>query len=105
MERRATYTQSYTRGKPTGKLKKVGKTDKTGTKVSFRPDPDIFEEQEFSFDTLSGRLRELAFLNRGLHIRMVDEREDRERDFRYAGGIVEFVQSLNRNKNTLHDPL
>ena len=103
----ATWTQSYERGKPTGKLKKVGKTDKTGTKVLFKPDADVFDRTNFSFDTLSSRLRELAFLNRGLHIRIVDERadEDRTHDFLFEGGIVEFVESLNKNKTPLHRPV
>ena len=103
----ATWTQTYERGKPTGKLKKVGKTDKTGTKVHFKPDAEVFDETNFSFDTLSSRLRELAFLNRGLHIRIVDERADGDKshDFIFHGGIVEFVERLNKNKTELHKPV
>ena len=103
----ATWTQTYERGKPTGKLKKVGKTDKTGTKVHFKPDAEVFDETNFSFDTLSSRLRELAFLNRGLHIRIVDERadDDKSHDFIFHGGIVEFVERLNKNKTELHKPV
>jgi DNA gyrase subunit B len=103
----ATWTQEYARGKPTTTLDKVGKTDKTGTKVLFNPDTEIFESTRFSFDTLSSRLREMAFLNRGLHIRIVDERgdEDRSNDFLFEGGIAEFVHMINTNKNVLHKPV
>lgn len=103
----STWTQSYERGKPTGKLTKVGKTDKTGTKVTFKPDAEVFEITRYSFDTLSSRLRELAFLNRGLRIKIVDERgeEDRSNEFHFKGGIVEFVEMLNSNKSTLHKPV
>lgn len=102
-----TWTQEYERGAPTTKLTKVGKTDKTGTKVLFKPDGEIFESRRFSFDTLSSRLREMAFLNRGLHIRIVDERGDKDRsnDFLFEGGIVEFVGMINTNKNVLHEPV
>lgn len=103
----ATWNQEYERGKPVSSLTKVGKTEKTGTKVLFKPDPEIFENTRYSFDTLSSRLRELAFLNRGLHIRIVDERgeEDRSNDFLFEGGIVEFVDMINKNKNVLHKPV
>ncbi|MCH7825036.1 MAG: DNA topoisomerase (ATP-hydrolyzing) subunit B [Acidobacteria bacterium] len=103
----ATWTQDYVRGKPITQLAKVGKTDKTGTKVRFKPDGEIFESPRFSFDTLSSRLREMAFLNRGLHIRIVDERGDKDRcnDFLFEGGIVEFVEMINTNKNVLHKPV
>ena len=97
--------QEYSRGKPTTELQDKGKTDKTGTRISFTPDPEIFEVTEYSFETLSSRLRELAFLNKGLEISIKDEREgkEREKDFLYEGGIIEFVQYLNNNKNPLHD--
>ena len=103
----ATWTQTYERGKPMGQLKEVGKTDKTGTKIHFKPDVEVFDQTNFSFETLSSRLRELAFLNRGLHIRIVDERTDDEKshDFVFEGGIVEFVESLNKNKTALHKPV
>ncbi len=103
----ATWTQEYERGKPVSALTKVGKTDKTGTKVLFKPDAEIFENTRYSFDTLSSRLRELAFLNRGLKIRIVDERgeEDRSNEFFFEGGIVEFVDMINKNKNVLHKPV
>ena len=95
------YTQSYERGKPTTKLKKIGKTKKTGTKVTFLPDEEVFETFDFNFETLSQRLRELSFLNKGLKITLVDERTDKTNEFQYKGGIREFVQYLNQNKSTL----
>lgn len=99
------YYQHYERGKPTCKLKVIGDTDKTGTKITFKPDPEIFEVLEFDYDTLLKRLREQAFLNKGVRIILVDKRdEDREDRELYAeGGIKEFVKYLNRNKDPLHD--
>jgi DNA gyrase subunit B len=97
------YEQSYERGKPTGKLKPTGKTRKTGTRVTFHPDPQIFDTINFSYDTLQQRLRELAFLNKGLKITLTDERTDKKAEFRFTGGIAEFVKHLNRGKSTLHD--
>lgn len=96
------YTQSYERGKPVSKLKKIGTTKKTGTKVTFKPDDEIFQETEYSLDMLSQRLRELSFLNRGLKIIISDERVDKSREFQYKGGISEFVQYLNQNKSTIN---
>ncbi len=97
------YTQTYERGKPKGPVKQKGTTDEQGTKVSFSPDPQIFKEGvSFSFDTLSNRLRELAFLNPGTTITIIDEREDKEHTFFYEGGIIEFVKFLNGNKSVLH---
>ncbi len=96
------YTQSYERGKPVAKLKKIGTTKKTGTKVTFKPDSEIFQESEYNLDMLSQRLRELSFLNRGLKITIVDERVDKSREFQYKGGISEFVQYLNQNKSTIN---
>lgn len=96
------YTQSYERGKPVTKLKKIGKTSKTGTKTTFKPDPEIFQILEFNFDTLSQRLRELSYLNRGLKISILDERNDTRHDFQYNGGIREFVQYLNQNKSVIN---
>lgn len=96
------YTQSYKRGKPTTRLKKVGTTKKTGTKITFNADPEIFSVIDFSFDILSQRLRELSFLNKGLKIGIVDERTDKRHDFHYKGGIQEFVQYLNQNKTSLN---
>jgi len=98
------YEQSYERGKPTDKLKATGKTRRTGTKVTFHPDEEIFTTTDFSFDTLAQRLRELAFLNKGLKITLEDERaKNKKIEFRFTGGIAEFVKHLNRGKTTLHD--
>ncbi len=97
------WEQSYEQGKPTSKLKPSGKTRKTGTKVTFHPDPAIFEVIKFSFDTLAQRLRELAFLNKGLKITLTDERTDKAAEFRFTGGIAEFIKHLNKGKDTLHD--
>jgi len=100
-----TYEQEYQRGIPVAPLKQTGKTRKRGTKVTFQPDPEIFTETAFSFDKLSERLREKAFLNKGIRITIKDEREEPERshEFYYKGGIAEFVKHLNKNKSTLHD--
>jgi len=99
-----TYVQSYSKGAPTSTLEQVGTTDKTGTKVTFLPDDEIFTETVFHFDTLASRLRELAFLNRGLRIHLIDQRDDEERtkEFFYEGGIASFIESLNKNKTPLH---
>ncbi|HUL14361.1 MAG TPA: ATP-binding protein, partial [Terriglobales bacterium] len=99
----AVWEQTYEKGKPTSKLKQTGKTRKTGTKITFHPDPSVFEKTVFSFDTLSQRLRELAFLNKGLKITLNDERTEKNAEFRFTGGIAEFVKHLNRGKSTLHD--
>jgi DNA gyrase subunit B len=96
------YRQSYSRGEPTSELEVVGKTKGRGTKVTFKPDDEIFEEVEFSFDVLSNRLRELAFLNKGLKINLTDERDGKKGEFFYKGGIVSFVEYINRNKGVLH---
>ena len=100
-----TYEQEYERGIPVTKLEQTGKTRKRGTKITFKPDTEIFTETKFSFDKLSERLREKAFLNKGIRITIKDEREETERshEFYYRGGIAEFVKHLNKNKNTLHD--
>jgi DNA gyrase subunit B len=100
----AVYRQFYARGKPLGGLDKVGVTDKTGTTITFRPDPDIFETLDLSYDTLSQRFRELAFLNKGVIIELQDERDGRQNRFQFDGGIVSFVEYLNRNKTALHAP-
>src|SRR3990172_4535512 len=99
------FQQSYRRGKPQAPLKVTGKTKKQGTKITFRPDPKIFETVEFSFDTLAQRLRELAFLNRGLAITLTDERTDKRQEFQYRGGIISFVEHLSENKSPLHKPI
>jgi DNA gyrase subunit B len=99
----AVWEQSYEKGKPTSKLKQTGKTRKTGTKVTFHADPSIFEKTTYSYDTLATRLREYAFLNKGLKITLTDERTEKSAEFRFTGGIAEFVKHLNRGKSTLHD--
>ena len=96
------YQQSYQRGVPDAPLKEVGTTDKRGTKVWFRADPEIFESIEFSFDILSQRLRELSFLNRGVKIFIRDERTEKEHLFEYKGGLVSFVEFLNQRKTPIH---
>ncbi|MGI8733364.1 MAG: DNA topoisomerase (ATP-hydrolyzing) subunit B [Pyrinomonadaceae bacterium] len=100
-----TYEQEYVRGVSVVPLKQTGKTRKRGTKITFKPDATIFDHTEFSFDKLSERLREKAFLNKGIRITIKDEREEPERshEFYYKGGIAEFVKHLNKNKSTLHD--
>ena len=97
------WEQSYEKGIPTSKLKASGKTKKTGTKITFHADQSIFTTIAYSFDTLSQRLRELAFLNKGLKITLDDERSGKKTEFRFTGGISEFVKHLNRGKGTLHD--
>ena len=96
------WFQTYHRGIPGGPIQPIGRTERTGTKVRFWPDPEIFAILEFSYETLAQRLREQAFLNRGIHIHLKDERTDKEADFVYAGGISSFVEHLNRNKEALH---
>ncbi|GIW78190.1 MAG: hypothetical protein KatS3mg104_3253 [Phycisphaerae bacterium] len=99
------YHQRYERGKTVTPLKVIGKTRRTGTIVTFKPDKTIFKKTtEFSFDTLAARLRELAFLNPGLKISLIDARKEKEKrvDFHFKGGIKSFVEFLNANKNTLH---
>jgi DNA gyrase subunit B len=99
------WRQDYVRGKPTGKLKAVKSIKRTGTTVAFWPDPEIFtEDREFKWDTLAQRLREMAFLNRGLEIRLVDRRQSPEAKevFRYSGGISDFVKHLNQSRESVH---
>ncbi len=98
------YVQSYVRGEPTGPVAESGGTERQGTQISFTPDAEVFEETAFSFDTLASRLREMAFLNKGINITITDERPDgRTKAFCYAGGILSFVQHLNKNKTVLHE--
>src|ERR1700687_3749454 len=106
----ATWEQTYSKGEPTSKMKKVGAAKRRGTKVHFLPDRSIFTETEYNYDTLAQRLRELAFLNKGLLITLTDERntdsktgEAKHTDFKYNGGIAEFIKHLNRGKQVLHD--
>src|SRR5579885_2270781 len=96
------WVQTYKRGKPDDDVKSIGKTDDHGTKISFKPDPDIFNGHQFSYDTLSNRLRELAFLNAGAKITIIDEREEKKQTFHYEGGIAQFVKHLNANKKVMH---
>ncbi|HQU82133.1 MAG TPA: DNA topoisomerase (ATP-hydrolyzing) subunit B [Pyrinomonadaceae bacterium] len=100
-----TYEQEYKVGFPVEPLKETGKTSKRGTKITFKPDSDIFEVTTYSFEKLSERLREKAFLNKGIRIFIKDEREegDKSHEFYYKGGIAEFVKHLNKNKSPLHD--
>jgi DNA gyrase subunit B len=107
----ATWQQNYSKGDPTNKLHKTGVAKvKTGTKVHFLPDRSIFTETQYNYDTLAQRLRELAFLNKGLQITLTDERntdsktgEPKHTEFKYNGGIAEFIKHLNRGKQVLHD--
>jgi len=99
------HQQEYVRGIPQYDLKVIGETDETGTAITFKPDPEIFTETtEFDYQTLLSRLRELAFLNKGIEINLYDERTDAQQHFRYDGGIVQFVEYLNRNREPLHTP-
>ncbi|MGH9664499.1 MAG: ATP-binding protein, partial [Bryobacteraceae bacterium] len=100
------WEQEYARGVPKYPLTKAGKSGKKrGTKVTFKPDPTIMEVTKFNFDTLAQRLRELAFLNKGLKIHLLDEREEPAKalEFHFSGGIAEFIKHLNRSKSVLHD--
>ncbi|HSM85042.1 MAG TPA: DNA topoisomerase (ATP-hydrolyzing) subunit B [Candidatus Limnocylindrales bacterium] len=104
------WEQDYSKGQPQSKLKKTGNTKKRGTKIHFLPDKGIFTVTEYNFDTLAQRLRELAFLNKGLQIMLTDERqtdpktgEAKRLEFKYTGGIAEFIKHLNRGKSVLHD--
>jgi DNA gyrase subunit B len=97
------YKQSYERGNPAAELEVTGTTKKRGTKITFKPDTQIFETTEFSFDTLAQRLRELAFLNGGVTITIDDERDGKSHKFLYEGGINSFVQFLNQNKAAVND--
>ncbi len=96
------YRQRFERGKPVEKMKVVGRAKRTGTKITFKPDPEIFETTDFSYDTLAARLQELAFLNRGIKIILRDERTGREDVFSYSGGLVAFVKWLNSGREPLH---
>jgi len=101
------FEQRYERGKPNASLQVTGKTKRRGTKVTFKPDAQVFETLDFSFDVLAQRLRELAFLNKGLEITLKDERKEpvKEQAFKYKGGIVSFVEHLNEAKTPLHKPI
>lgn len=98
------WTQRYERGIPQGGVEKIGTTDKTGTKVTFKPDKEIFKEEGLTFDFtyLANRIRELAFLNAGLHICLKDDRTGKKTDFQYANGVAEFVSYMNQSKKAIH---
>jgi len=104
------WTQDYSKGAPISKLRKMGPSKRKGTKIHFLPDKSIFTVTEFNYDTLAQRLRELAFLNKGLEIHLTDERttdaktgESKHQEFKYAGGIAEFIKHINKGKQVLHD--
>ncbi|MBS7130909.1 MAG: DNA topoisomerase (ATP-hydrolyzing) subunit B [Clostridium sp.] len=97
------WQQEYHKGKVVTDLNIVGNTDETGTEVYFKPDEEIFDEVVYDFEVLSQRLRELAFLNKGISITLIDKRDDREEEYYYEGGIKSFVEYLNRNKEPLHE--
>ncbi len=102
------YCQKYSKGNPVSKVDIIGKTDKIGTRVWFKPDPEIFTELVPHFDVLSHRLRELAFLNKGIKIVLTDDRikqDSKVQDFQYEGGIVSFVQFINKSKKPIHKPI
>ncbi|HEV3257635.1 MAG TPA: DNA gyrase subunit B [Gemmataceae bacterium] len=99
------YVQEYERGKPITELKELGSAKRTGTSITFKPDPEVFHDVKFDYDTLEARLRELAFLNKGLGIKLTDVSTGKEETFKYGGGIAEFVQYLNRAEEVLHKPI
>ena len=96
------HHQRYSRGKPINKLKVIGKTKHTGTKITFKPDKEIFSTINFSYDVLAQRLREIAFLNKNIEVALRDEGKNKEAVFKFKGGIVSFVEFLNSNKDPLH---
>ncbi len=100
----AVWAQEYSRGVPTSPVRKLGpQGDRKGTTTTFLADPEVFETVEFNFDTIAQRLRESAYLNKGLWIRLIDDRAERERSFYFEGGLISFVRHLNRNKEPLHN--
>jgi DNA gyrase subunit B len=99
------YVQEYERGKPITEVKEIGAAKGTGTRITFMPDREIFHETTFDYDHLEGRLRELAFLNKGLSIKLTDKRTEQEELFKYDGGLAEFVQYLNRSEEAIHKPI
>jgi len=96
------FVQEYRRGEKVSDVREVGKTNKRGTKIHFKPDPEIFQEVRFDFDILSKRMRELAFLTKGVKICISDERTGKKKEFLYKGGIITFVEYLNRNRDVIH---
>ncbi|MFC1735158.1 DNA topoisomerase (ATP-hydrolyzing) subunit B [Candidatus Hydrogenedentota bacterium] len=100
-----TYYQKYVRGVPASDMEMIGTTKKRGTRITFKPDPQIFDEVDYQSGILVNRLRELAFLNKGLKIEFLDERNEESHEFQYDGGIVSFVEHLNQNKTVFHLPV
>jgi DNA gyrase subunit B len=98
------YVQEYERGKATTGVKEIGPSKRTGTRIHFKPDTEIFHDTSFDYDTFEMRFRELAFLNKGLAIKLIDKRSGKETDFKYDGGIAEFVEHLNEGETKLHQP-
>src|SRR5690606_34267525 len=96
--------QVYEKGVPLGPVEKLGATEKTGTSINFKPDPEIFKDEtiKYDFSILANRFRELAFLNAGLHIALSDERTGKKQDFQYSTGIMEFVNFMNHSKKAVH---
>src|SRR5262249_10366694 len=99
------FVQEYERGKPITEVKEIGVRKRTGTRITFLPDPEIFHKVTFDYNLLEVRLRELAFLTKGLHILLIDERTGKEESFKYDGGIAEFVAYLNSSEEPLHKPV
>lgn len=99
------FKQRFEYGQAVSKLEVVGESKQTGTKIYFKPDPEIFDDLEYDFDTLAKRLRELSFLNKGLTINLTDERNDKKETFKHDGGIKDFVRYLNKNKGVIHDEI
>lgn len=100
-----TYVQEYERGKATTEVKEIGAANTTGTRIKFKPDHEIFKDLKFNFDTLEERLRELAFLNKGICFTLTDDRTGKHETFKYDGGLAEFVKHLNRNNDPIHPPI
>ncbi len=96
------YQQEYARGKPTGEVHRIGKATGTGTKITFKPDPEVFHNISFQYEILHKRLQQLAFLNRGVKITLTDQRTNQSETFQYLNGIIEYVQFLNRASDALH---
>ena len=94
-------SQEFERGNPVGGLKELGTSNETGTEVTFFPDSEIFDTVDFEFDVLNSRIRELAFLNKGIKITIADDRTNKEEIYQYDGGIKSFVEHLNKSKNTI----
>ncbi len=99
---RKVYFQRYERGKPVEEVKIIGDSSHTGTKTTFMPDNAIFETLEFQYDILANRLRELAYLNKGIRITLADKKSGKAQEFHYEGGIIQFIEYLNEGKNVLH---